>query len=333
MKWNEKVVLVTGGTGSFGKKFIRIMLEAYHPAKIIVFSRDELKQHEMRVSGGFDDPSIRYFIGDIRDKERLARAMYGVDVVVHTAALKQVPACEYNPMEAIKTNILGSSNVVDAAIENNVEKVLALSTDKAVNPVNLYGATKLAAEKLLIQSNAYAGGRKTRIACTRYGNVVGSRGSVVPLFVKQRPTGTLTITDERMTRFWISLEQGVRFVIRCIEEMQGGEVFVPKIPSMKMVDLARAMAPEAEVKIIGIRPGEKLHESLISEDEARTTVELPDMFVVQPAVESLWFGHAWEDKGTPLPDGFTYTSANNTDWLDVEGINKIIKPIEAELEK
>ncbi|MCZ2145289.1 MAG: SDR family NAD(P)-dependent oxidoreductase, partial [Anaerolineales bacterium] len=244
MEWNKKVVLVTGGTGSFGKKLIKILVEEYHPAKIIVFSRDELKQHEMRTSG-YNHPSIRYFIGDVRDRERLSRAFYGVNIVVHAAALKQVPACEYNPMEAIKTNILGSSNVADAAIENGVEKVLALSTDKAVNPINLYGATKLAAEKLLIQSNAYAGGRNTRIACTRYGNVVGSRGSVVPLFILQRPSGRLTITDERMTRFWISLEQGVRFVIRCIEQMQGGEVFVPKIPSMNMMDLARAVAPEA----------------------------------------------------------------------------------------
>ena len=331
MDWNNKVVLVTGGTGSFGKKFIKIMLEEYHPAKIIVYSRDELKQHEMRTSG-FDDPSIRYFIGDVRDRERLMRALYGVDIVVHAAALKQVPACEYNPMEAIKTNILGSSNVADAAIENNVEKVLALSTDKAVNPINLYGATKLAAEKLLIQSNAYAGGRKTRISCTRYGNVVGSRGSVVPLFLKQRENGRLTITDARMTRFWISLEQGVRFVIRCIEQMQGGEVFVPKIPSMRMVDLAKAMAPEAEIEIIGIRPGEKLHESLISEDEARTTVELPDMFVVQPP-SALWFGHTWEKLGKPLPDGFRYASNTNTDWLDVEQINALIAPIAQDFEK
>ena len=331
MEWNKKVVLVTGGTGSFGKKLIKILVEEYHPAKIIVFSRDELKQHEMRTSG-YNHPSIRYFIGDVRDRERLSRAFYGVNVVVHAAALKQVPACEYNPMEAIKTNILGSSNVADAAIENGVEKVLALSTDKAVNPINLYGATKLAAEKLLIQSNAYAGGRNTRIACTRYGNVVGSRGSVVPLFILQRPSGRLTITDERMTRFWISLEQGVRFVIRCIEQMQGGEVFVPKIPSMNMMDLARAVAPEAEVDIIGIRPGEKLHETLISEDEARTTVELPDMYVVQPA-SAMWFGHAWEEQGKPLPDGFRYSSNNNTDWLDLSRITEMIAPIEKDFEK
>ena len=331
MEWNKKVVLVTGGTGSFGKKLIKILVEEYHPAKIIVFSRDELKQHEMRTSG-YNHPSIRYFIGDVRDRERLSRAFYGVNIVVHAAALKQVPACEYNPMEAIKTNILGSSNVADAAIENGVEKGLALSTDKAVNPINLYGATKLAAEKLLIQSNAYAGGRNTRIACTRYGNVVGSRGSVVPLFIQQRPSGRLTITDERMTRFWISLEQGVRFVIRCIEQMQGGEVFVPKIPSMNMMDLARAVAPEAEVDIIGIRPGEKLHETLISEDEARTTVELPDMYVVQPA-SAMWFGHAWEEQGKPLPDGFRYSSNNNTDWLDLSRITEMIAPIEKDFEK
>jgi len=331
MEWNKKVVLVTGGTGSFGKKLIKILVEEYHPAKIIVFSRDELKQHEMRTSG-YNHPSIRYFIGDVRDRERLSRAFYGVNIVVHAAALKQAPACEYNPMEAIKTNILGSSNVADAAIENGVEKVLALSTDKAVNPINLYGATKLAAEKLLIQSNAYAGGRNTRIACTRYGNVVGSRGSVVPLFILQRPSGRLTITDERMTRFWISLEQGVRFVIRCIEQMQGGEVFVPKIPSMNMMDLARAVAPEARVDIIGIRPGEKLHETLISEDEARTTVELPDMYVVQPA-SAMWFGHAWEEQGKPLPDGFRYSSNNNTDWLDLSRITEMIAPIEKDFEK
>ena len=331
MDWRKTTVLVTGGTGSFGKKFIRVLLDDYQPEKIIVFSRDELKQHEMRVAG-FDHNSIRYFIGDVRDKDRLMRAMHGVILVVHAAALKQVPACEYNPMEAIKTNILGSSNVIDAAIENGVAKVLALSTDKAVNPINLYGATKLAAEKLFIQSNAYAGGRNTRISCVRYGNVVGSRGSVVPLFIKQRESGKVTITDERMTRFWLSLEQGVRFVIRCIEQMQGGEVFVPKIPSMRMVDLAAAMAPKAEVEIIGIRPGEKLHESLIGEDEARHTVELPEMYVVQPS-NALWFGYAWENKGNSLPDGFTYTSANNAQWLDAEGIREFIAPIEAEVLK
>jgi len=331
MDWSNKNILVTGGTGSFGRKFIEVMMKEYQPARLIVYSRDELKQHEMRMSG-FDHPSLRYFIGDVRDLPRLRRAFNGVDVVVHAAALKQVPACEYNPMEAIKTNILGSSNVVDAALDTGVKKVLALSTDKAVNPVNLYGATKLAAEKLMVQSNAYAGGMTTRYSCVRYGNVVGSRGSVVPLFIKQRATGEITLTDERMTRFWISLDQGVRFVIRCIEEMHGGEVFVPKIPSMKMVDLARAIAPTAEIRVIGIRPGEKLHEVLISEDEARTTVELADMYVVQPAA-ALWFGHHWSDLGELLPDGYHYASDNNDEWLTVEEIQNIVAPIEDELTK
>lgn len=328
MDWTKKVVLVTGGTGSFGKKFIRIMLNEYHPAKIIIFSRDELKQHEMRAAG-YDDPSLRYFIGDIRDQQRCLRAFDGADIVIHAAALKQVPACEYNPMEAIKTNILGSSNVIDAAIDAGVSRVVALSTDKAVNPVNLYGATKLAAEKLFVQSNAYAGGREVRFACVRYGNVVGSRGSVVPVFLKQRETGKVTVTDDRMTRFWISLEQGVRFVIRAAENMCGGEVFVPKIPSMKVVDLARAIAPKADVEIIGIRPGEKLHEVLISDDEARQTVELDDMFVVQPA-ESLWFGRDWESRGRLLDDGFRFASNTNTDWLNIDQIGRIIAPIEAD---
>jgi UDP-N-acetylglucosamine 4,6-dehydratase len=325
--WKHSNILVTGGTGSFGKKFIKILMEEYQPARIIVYSRDELKQHEMRTAG-YDHPSLRYFIGDVRDQQRLVRAFHGVDIVVHAAALKQVPACEYNPSEAIKTNILGSSNVIEAALEAGVKKVLALSTDKAVNPVNLYGATKLAAEKLFVQSNAYAAGTTTRFSCVRYGNVVGSRGSVVPLFIRQRTGGQVTITDERMTRFWISLEQGVRFVIRCIEQMQGGEVFVPKIPSMKMVDLAQAIAPDCEIQVIGIRPGEKLHEVLINEDEARTTVEMEDMYVVQPA-EALWFGRAWQDKGKALPDGFRYGSNNNTQWLSIEQIREMIAPIEA----
>jgi UDP-N-acetylglucosamine 4,6-dehydratase len=326
MNWTDKVILVTGGTGSFGKKFVEIILREYQPAKLIVFSRDELKQHEMRVSG-FDQPNLRYFIGDVRDVDRLRRAMHGVDIVVHAAALKQVPACEYNPMEAIKTNILGSSNVVEAALDAGVQKVLALSTDKAVNPVNLYGATKLAAEKLFVQSNAYAGGLATRFSCVRYGNVVGSRGSVVPFFMQQRLNGKLTITDSRMTRFWLTLEQGVRFVIRCIEQMQGGEVFVPKIPSMKIVDLARAIAPQAELEVVGIRPGEKLHEVLVSEDEARAAVELDDMFVVQPT-GALWFGHEWQNNGRSLADGFRYASDTNPEWLDVEQIRQIIAPFE-----
>jgi UDP-N-acetylglucosamine 4,6-dehydratase len=326
MDWKNQVVLITGGTGSFGKKFTEIMLADFQPKKLIIFSRDELKQYEMQAHG-FNHKSLRYFIGDVRDRERLVRAMHGVDIVVHAAALKQVPACEYNPMEAIKTNIMGTSNVVEAALDAGVKKVLALSTDKAVNPVNLYGATKLAAEKLTIQSNAYAAGSATRYSCVRYGNVVGSRGSVVPVFLKQRESGRVTITDERMTRFWLSLEQGVRFVISCIEQMEGGEVFVPKIPSMNVVDLAKAIAPKAEIEIIGIRPGEKLHEVMISEDESRHTVELEKMFVVQPA-EAIWFGYQWQTRGKLLKDGFRYSSDNNTEWLDVEGIKKYIAPFE-----
>ena len=328
MDWTNQVVLVTGGTGSFGRKFVEIMLREFNPAKIIIFSRDELKQHEMRISG-FDHPNIRYFIGDVRDLDRLRRAMQGVDTVVHAAALKQVPACEYNPMEAIKTNVLGSSNVIEAALDVGVNKVLALSTDKAVNPINLYGATKLAAEKLFVQSNAYAGGTATRYSCVRYGNVAGSRGSVIPVFLKQKHNKKLTITDERMTRFWITLDQGIGFVIRCIEQMQGGEVFVPKIPSMKIVDIARVIAPEAELEAIGIRPGEKLHEVLIHQDEARATIELEDMFVVQPS-EALWFGHAWQDKGKPLPEGYRYASDSNSEWLTLDQIKEIVTPIEAE---
>ncbi len=326
MDWKNKTVLVTGGTGSFGKKFTKMLLAEKNPQKIIIFSRDELKQHEMRVAG-YNDPRLRYFIGDVRDRDRLLRAMHGVDVVVHAAALKQVPACEYNPMEAIKTNIQGTSNVAEAALDAGVSKVLALSTDKAVSPANLYGGTKLVAEKLVVQSNNYAAGTSTRYSCVRYGNVVGSRGSVVPLFLKLRASGKITITDERMTRFWLSLEQGVQFVINCIEQMEGGEVFVPKIPSTTVVDLAKAIAPDAEIEIIGIRPGEKLHEDLLSVDEARHSVELDTMFVVQP-VEASWFGYSWKNKGKTLPEGFSYTSDNNSEWLDLEGIKEYIAPFE-----
>lgn len=331
MDWTEQVVLVTGGTGSFGKKFVEIMLREYRPAKLIIFSRDELKQHEMRV-GGFDHLSLRYFIGDVRDPLRLRRAMNGVDIVIHAAALKQVPACEYNPMEAIKTNILGSSNVIEAALDAGVKKVMALSTDKAVNPINLYGTTKLAAEKLFVQSNAYAGGDATRFSCVRYGNVVGSRGSVIPIFIQQRQNGKLPITDERMTRFWLTLEQGVRFVIRCTEQMQGGEVFVPKIPSTRIVDLAQAIAPGAQLEFVGIRPGEKLHEVLIHEDEARSAVELDDMFVVLPTAVGIGFARdvqqKWQAEGRPLPDGFRYGSETNPAWLTIDQIRAIIAPFE-----
>ncbi len=325
MDWQNQTILVTGGTGSLGKKFVDIALRELHPRKVIVFSRDELKQHEMR-EAGFDQPNLRYFIGDVRDRERLLRALHGVDIVVHAAALKQVPACEYNPMEAVKTNIMGTSNVVEAALDAGVKEVLALSTDKAVNPVNLYGATKLAAEKLTVQSNAYAAGSATRYSCTRYGNVVGSRGSVVPVFLKQRQNGRVTVTDDRMTRFWLSLEQGVRFVMDCIEQMHGGEVFVPKIPSMRVIDLARAIAPDAEISVIGIRPGEKLHEVLISEDEARNTVEREHMYIVKPP-ETLW-ERSLHYEGDPLPEGFRYSSDTNRDWLDIDGIRRFIEPFE-----
>ena len=317
MSWSDRSVLVTGGTGSFGKKFIEVMLAEYHPKKLIVFSRDELKQHEMRLSG-FDHESLRYFIGDIRDKDRLRRAMNGVDIVVHAAALKQVPACEYNPIEAVATNIDGAKNVIDAALDAGVTKVLGLSTDKAVNPVNLYGATKLVSEKLFVQANSYRGEGPTHFSCVRYGNVVGSRGSVIPLFRTQRATGRVTVTDQRMTRFWLTLDQGVHFVIRAIEEMHGGEVFVPKIPSMNIMDLAAAVAPGCRIEEIGIRPGEKLHEVLLSEDEARQTVELDRMFVIRPA-HSWWASANWAS-GRALPDGFRYTSDNNSDWLSLEDL-------------
>ncbi|HZQ68423.1 MAG TPA: UDP-N-acetylglucosamine 4,6-dehydratase (inverting) [Terriglobales bacterium] len=321
MNWSEQVVLVTGGTGSFGRKFVDIMLREYRPQKLIIFSRDELKQHDMRTAG-FDHPSLRYFIGDVRDPQRLQRAFSGVTVVVHAAALKQVPACEYNPFEAIQTNIMGGRNVIDAAIDKGVQRVLALSTDKAVNPVNLYGATKLCAEKMFVQANSYAGGQDTRFSCARYGNVVGSRGSVIPVFQEQRKRGKITVTDPRMTRFWLTLEQGVEFVVRCIEGMHGGEIFVPKIPSMKLVEMAEAIAPDCQVEYVGIRPGEKLHEVLVSEDEARHAVELPDMYVIQPN-HSWWRKENWKT-AVPLRDGFRYTSDCNPRWLTSEELHELI---------
>jgi len=312
MQWNEKVILITGGTGSFGKRFAEIMLRDYHPKKLIIFSRDELKQHEMQ-QGGFDDKSIRYFIGDVRDVDRLRRALRGVDVVVHAAALKQVPACEYNPIEAVLTNVMGARNVIEASLDSGVENVLAISTDKAVNPINLYGATKLVAEKLFVQANAYRGDKNIKFSCVRYGNVIGSRGSVIPVFLSQKKTGQITVTDSRMTRFWITLDQGVRFVISCIEKMHGGEIFVPKIPSMKIVDLAKAVAPECEIKFSGIRPGEKIHEILISEDEVRTTIETDNMYVIEP-VHPWWRDCKW-DGGKPMQEGFRYSSDSNTTWI------------------
>ena len=321
--FDNKTILITGGTGSFGKKFIEIVLKKYSPKRIIVFSRDELKQHEMRMKWS-DDSKVTYFIGDIRDKERLYRAFgANVDVVVHAAALKQVPACEYNPFEAIKTNILGAQNIIDAAIDCGVPKVLALSTDKAVNPINLYGATKLCAEKLFIQGNSYAGPKNTRFSCVRYGNVVGSRGSVIPVFREQSKTGKITITDQRMTRFWITLDQGVEFVIRCINSMHGGEVFVPRIPSMNIMELAKAISPECTIEYTGIRPGEKIHETLISPDESRHTVKTKDMFVILPEYHR-WGACNWQD-GEPLPEGFSYTSDSNEQKLIIEELRQIVE--------
>jgi UDP-N-acetylglucosamine 4,6-dehydratase len=306
--------LVTGGTGSFGRKFVEILLREKRLKKLIVFSRDELKQHDMRqVFPDNADIPIRYFLGDVRDRDRLCRAFHGVDVVVHAAALKQVPACEYNPFEAVQTNIMGAKNVIDAAIDCGVKRVIAMSTDKAVNPVNLYGATKQVAEKLFVQGNSYAGAANTRFSCVRYGNVIGSRGSVIPLFLEQRKTGRITMTDKRMTRFWITLEQGVRFVVRCAEQMHGGEVFVPKIPSMRITDLAEAVAPGCRMELTGIRPGEKVHEVLVAEDEARHTLEFDDMYIITPVFQ--WWGSDRWQEGKLLPEGFRFASEANSQWL------------------
>ncbi len=302
--WSDKTILVTGGTGSFGRKFTDIVRRTRRPRKIIVFSRDELKQHEMRQT--FDGPDMRYFIGDVRDQDRLRRAMRGVDVVVHAAALKQVPACEYNPIEAVLTNVMGGRNVIEAAIDAGVRDVLALSTDKAVSPSNLYGATKLVAEKLFVQANAYAGATPTRFSCVRYGNVVGSRGSVIPLFLEQRKAGKITITDPRMTRFWLTLDEGVAFVTRCIDEMEGGEVFVPKLKATNILDLATAIAPGCKVETVGIRPGEKLHEALLSPEESARTIDAGFSFVIQPA-HPWWDSAKWRAFPKVAP-GFRYES-------------------------
>jgi len=316
------MVLVTGGTGSFGKKFIQILLKEYPIERLVVYSRDELKQEEMRTMYGFTDKRIRFFIGDIRDKNRLDRAFIDIDIVIHTAALKQVPACEYNPIEAIRTNINGSENIINSAIDKGVKKVLALSTDKAVSPINLYGATKLVAEKLFIQGNNYSSSNGTKFSCVRYGNVVGSRGSVIPLFQHQKKNGVITITDTRMTRFWLTLEQGVRFVIRCVEQMNGGETFIPKTPSMKIIDLAKVIAPNSKIKITGIRPGEKLFETLISENEAQNTYEFNDMYVIRPVSlfkepkNNLW------SRGKIMKSE-RYDSNLNKEWLTEEQLRKM----------
>ena len=318
----NKTILLTGGTGSFGKKFVEIVLKEYRPKALRVFSRDELKQFEM--AQWFNDKRLRFLVGNVKDKDRLLRAMRGVDIVVHAAALKQVPSCEYNPFEAIKTNILGGQNVIDAAIDNKVKKVMSLSTDKAVNPVSLYGATKLCAEKLFVQGNAYTDNRETKISVVRYGNVVASRGSVIPLFREQKKQGVITLTDERMSRFWITQEGAVRFIIDCLEKMQGGEVFVPKIPSMKIIDLAKVIAPEAKIEIIGIRPGEKLREVLLMSEEAMHSKEFDHYFVVEPEFP-FWRDNNNGGDGQSLPDGFEYRSDNNSWWLNQEDLKKILK--------
>lgn len=321
-----KVILITGGTGSFGKKCTEIILKRYKPKKLIIFSRDELKQFEMhQIFSEKDYPCIRYFIGDIRDKDRLYRAFDGVDYVIHAAALKQVPAAERNPFEVIKTNIIGAENVINASIDCGVKKVIALSTDKAANPINLYGATKLCSDKLFVAGNSYSGFHRARFSVVRYGNVVGSRGSVIPYFEKMSTTGTLPITDPRMTRFWITIEQGVDFVLKCLEIMQGGELFVPKIPSMNIIDLAKAMAPECKHEIIGIRPGEKLHEIMITEDDSRHTLEFEKYFIVEP--EFKWWSSEQHitNGGKQVKEGFSYASDTNNLWLTPDELKTIIK--------
>lgn len=318
--FNDKSILITGGTGSFGQRYVQTILARFQPARVIVFSRDELKQYEMQQR--FDAPCMRYFIGDVRDPGRLRQAMRGVDYVIHAAALKQVPAAEYNPMECIKTNVHGAENVIGAAIENEVHRVIALSTDKAANPINLYGATKLASDKLFVAANNMVGSARTRFAAVRYGNVVGSRGSVVPLFERLLRAGatSLPITDPRMTRFWISLQQGVDFVLENFSRMRGGEIFVPKIPSIRMTDLAEAMAPDVNTHTIGIRPGEKLHEIMCPSDDSHLTVEFAQHFVIRPTirfhnVETDYIEDGLGDRGTPVTQGFEYNSGNNGHFL------------------
>lgn len=322
---NNKNILITGGTGSFGKKATEIILQRYKPRRLIIFSRDELKQFEMAQQfPGSKYDCIRYFIGDIRDKERLHRAFSNVDFVIHAAALKQVPAAEYNPFEAVKTNILGSQNVINVAIDRGVKKVIALSTDKAANPINLYGATKLCADKLFIAGNSYTGTDNTVFSVVRYGNVAGSRGSVIPFFLKKKEEGILPITDPRMTRFWITLKQGVDFVLKCLESMVGGELFIPKIPSMTMMDLAKAIAPECKTEIIGIRPGEKLHEIMVPRDEAYKTIEYDDKYIIQPNFN--FFKHRFNsNNGKPVPEGFEYNSETNSWKMTIEEAREMVK--------
>ena len=324
MPINNKTVLITGGTGSFGQKFVEIALRDYNPKKIIVFSRDELKQFEMqqKFPGA---PNLRYFLGDVRDKDRLYRAFREVDIVIHAAALKQIPAAEYNPFEAIQTNVIGAQNIIEAAIDCGVKKVIALSTDKAANPINLYGATKLCSDKLFVAGNSYTGDQDTSFSVVRYGNVVGSRGSVIPFFIEQRCNGKLPITDPRMTRFWITLEQGVNFVLQSLSNMTRGEIFVPKLPSTKVTDLAAVIAPECELEIVGIRPGEKLHEVMISEEDARRSLEFENYYVITPNFS--WWKKENNKDGKQLPDGFVYSSERNDWWLTREEIKAMVESV------
>lgn len=325
---NNKSILITGGTGSFGKKVTEVILKRYNPKKLIIFSRDELKQFEMQQVFSYKRYNcIRYFIGDVRDKERLYRAFNGVDYVIHAAALKQVPAAEYNPFEAVKTNIIGAQNVINVAIDQKIKKLIALSTDKAVNPINIYGATKLCSDKLFIAGNSYVGRNQTAFGVVRYGNVVGSRGSVIPFFLKQRDTGVLPVTDPRMTRFWITPDQGVDFVLKCLKRMVGGELFIPKIPSMNIMDLVKVIAPDCQVEIVGIRPGEKLHELMITRDDARKTMDLGDHYVIKP--DFWYFERRFNDEeGQPVPEDFEYCSGTNTWWLTVEEMREIMKTLQ-----
>jgi len=322
---NNKTILITGGTGSFGKKFIETILRRYKPRNVIVYSRDELKQFEMRDVFPTDIYPIKYFIGDVRDRERLYRVSHSVDIIIHAAALKQVPTAEFNPFEAVKTNIYGAQNVIEAALENDIKKGVALSTDKACNPINLYGATKLASDKMFAAANHWQGSHCTKFSVVRYGNVVGSRGSVIPFFIKKKEEGILPITDKRMTRFWITLDQGVQFVLDCLKRMYGGELFVPKIPSMNIMDLANAIAPKAKIEIIGIRPGEKIHEVMISSDDALNTLEFDSYFVIQPA-QPWWDNIKYIEfnGGKTVKDDFRYSSNLNNQWLSINDLKNML---------
>ncbi len=329
--FNGKNILITGGTGTFGKQFVKYVAANYKANKIIIFSRDEFKQYEM--ARAFKNiPNLRFFIGDVRDRERLNRAFYGVDYVVHAAASKQVVAAEYNPFEAIKTNILGAENVIEAAIDAGVKKVVALSTDKAANPINLYGATKLASDKLFVAGNAYAGGRVTRFSVVRYGNVLGSRGSVLPLFLEQKAAGKVTITNRQMTRFWITIEKAIELVIKAFNEMEGGEIFVPKIPSISMEEFAKIIAPDCKIEDIGIRPGEKMHEVMIPSDDARHTLEYDDHYRIMPEFMN-WLTSKKNATGKKLPDGFCYSSDNNPEKMDADFLRKIAAEVEQKLKE